>query len=476
MIGNRPTNCTAWMQRSVLLIAGLAAAGVCLGQTSQPANAKKPSFSIAISMPQVIKAESELLLEIVMTNTSEKDISYGIVFGEPPWQEFGIDLRDATGHPVPKTPAGYRSSLPLVGSAIRVPLAPGEVTHPQIILNRVYDLSQPGEYTVAVRRLDYASEIDVKSNTLTFRVPPSPQPHGNRKPAFAISLTTPFDSVKTGWQIPVQVAVKNLSDKGITLAVWEGLQNAAKKEPDESGFGWDVRDGKGNPVPLTKEGQALFNRDELPIGSFRFVPIEPGVVVEETRVVGGIYDVGSPGNYSVQVVLIDPTTNLPVKSNTLSLAVSDSAGLHPPFIITISSTPNLMGGNEVGLRICRTNISDHRIMLDNGTYLDEISVRDGQGAPVPLTEEGRKERQVEHYQILNGVDRTEVSSAVQNLQPGKNLCGEMSLNVDWDLSKPGKYSIQIIQPDYPDKAPGQKIEDLPTVKSNTIPWTVSQQH
>jgi hypothetical protein len=42
----------------------------------------------------------------------------------------------------------------------------------------------------------------------------------------------------------------------------------------------------------------------------------------------------------------------------------------------------------------------------------------------------------------------------------------------WEPRKPGKYTIQIIRFDYPDKTAGQELEDLQIVKSNTIPWTV----
>jgi hypothetical protein len=64
------------------------------------------------------------------------------------------------------------------------------------------------------------------------------------------------------------------------------------------------------------------------------------------------------------------------------------------------------------------------------------------------------------------------------LGPGENLCGVITLDAfdandtNWSLRKPGKYSIQIVCFDYPAKAPGQKIDELPLVKSNTITWTL----
>ena len=459
-------------------VVALALSGMSFAQASQPAATKQPSFSIAISMPPVVKAESEMLLEIAMTNASDKNIYYGVIAGWPAWQMFQIDLRDATGRPVPKTPVGQRVSNgpSAVTGVVSVPLAPGKVLRPQVILNRVYDLSRPGEYTVQAIRTDSASGVEVKSNILAFRVPPSPLPRHPDKPAISIALAAPFDSVRVGWQIPIAISVTNLSDEGTLLAVWNGQnRDATSKEPDEFGFGLEVRDSKGNPVSLTKQGQSLLNRDELPNGYFTFVPIPPRETATETRIVGGIYDIADAGKYSLQVVMTDPATNLLVKSNTVSVAVNDSAELHPSFIINISPEESFMKTDQFGLRICQTNISDHVIKLDNATFNREISLRDGQGAVVPLSTEGKKKMAEERENFDRG-DRGTDASHLWYLEPGENLCGVITLDVNdtfWEPRKPGKYSIQIVRFDYPDKTAGQKIEDLPMVKSNTISWTVT---
>ena len=443
-------------------------------KTAQRETVKQPSFSLAVELPQVIKAQSEMILEIKMTNISKADISYGVICGWPMWPMFRIDLRDAAGSPVPQTPAGQRISRgpSVVTCAVGFPLAPGKTLSPQLILNRVYDLSRPGEYTVQAHRTDTVSGKEVSSNRISFKVPPSAGPFIKGKPAFSVAVTAPFASVKPGWQIPVEIAVKNSSNKELNLAVWEGQnQDATTKEADEFGSGLEVRDSKGNPEPLTKDGQTLLNGDELPNGSFKFVPIAPGEIVEETRIIGGIYDVRAQGAYSVQVGLTDPTTNLPVKSTVTEVAVTNSAPFHPPFIIKVGPELSLAGDHQFALRICQTNISSRAIKVDNYMFLDEVALLDSRGNPVPLTVEGRRRTREERWFLQRG-ERGADASHSWELAPGGNLCGASTVNVDWDLSKPGQYSAQIIRLDYPDKAPGQVMEDLPTVKSNTILWSV----
>lgn len=421
-----------------------------------------------------------MLLEIAMTNTSNNDIGYGVIPGWPGWQMFQLDLRDDAGLPVPETPAGrgIRNGPGATSSAFTVSLAPGKVLRAQVILNRFYDLSKAGEYQAQVYRMDQATGLKVKSNVLTFRVPSPVLGTQPLKPAIAITIRSPFASVKAGWQIPIQVSVRNLSAQSINLALWNGRnRDFTSKEPDEFGFGWDVRDGLGNPVLLTKQGKALLTGEEMPAGDFAFVPISPGETVEQTRVVGGIYDVGSVGNYSIQVVLTDPTTNLPVKSNTVHVAVGRPVELHPPFIITIGPEESFTTDRRFGLRICQTNISDHAIRVDNGTFDQEISLRDKDGVPVPFNEKG-KERIAAGLKSFQSGDRGTDASHIWNLGPGENLCGVITLDAFdandaiWDIRKPGKYSIQIVRFDYPDKAAGQKMEELPLVKSNTITWTL----
>jgi hypothetical protein len=465
------------LPKCLLFLVGIAATSLAFSQ--QPVEPEQPSFSIAIGIPPVVRAGSEMLLEIAMTNTSNRGIGYGVIAGWPMWLMFQLDVRDGAGRPVPETPVGKRIRAgPQAASAVGFSLAPGKVLRPQLILNRIFDLSQTGEYTVQARRMDHATGLEVKSNVLTFCIPSRALSSHTLKPGISITITSPFEVVNAGWQIPIEVSVENLSPREINLALWSGQnRDFTSEEPDEFGFGWNVRDDHGNLVPLTKQGQAFLTGEELPNGYFAFVPISPGEMVEQTRIVGRIYDVGSAGKLTIQVVLTDPTTNLPVNSNTVNVAVGSPVKFNPPFIITIGPDESFTTDRRLGLRICQTNISDHAIRVDNATFDQEISLRDNDGTPVPFNEKGKKRITASLKSFQSG-DRGADASHLWSLGPGENLCGVITLDAfdandtNWDLRKPGKYSIQIVRFDYPDKTHGQKMDELPLVKSNIITWTL----
>jgi Carboxypeptidase regulatory-like domain len=436
-------------------------------KTPQSVPAPKPSSSVVINMPQVVKPESETLLEIATTNISDDDLPIRMICGWPSWAlAYKIDVHDAAGHPVPLSSVGHGLFQgPMAWSCSgAIQLKPGEIRREQVLLNRLFDLRQPGEYTVQVQS-KYPSNA-VHSNTVTFQVPsavPSIQPG---KPSFSISITTPFDAIKTGWEIPLEISVKNISDQEIKLATWDARdENEPRARAGEFGSGVDVRDAKGNLAPPGKQGQTFLNGDGYPDGDFAFVSIPPGESLEKVRAIGYIYNFSHPGTYSIQVVLADPATHVPVRSNILNVTVSDSAPFHPPFIVAIDPERTSAGYRQYDLRICQSNISDDSIKLDSRPFNDEFSIRDSQGAEPPLNKEGRRVEQfyeplIKLRGLYDGVD----------VPPGGVRCDYKNLSDYWDVSHPGKYSIQITRPDYPDKVPGQKNEDLPTVKSNTVIW------
>jgi len=449
--------------------------------TLSPSQASKPSFSITTNLlDSVIRPPSEMILEICMTNISDKDIHYG-VDGQPLWTMFRIDVRDSSGSPVSMTPAGRTAArgFGVVSGIISVPIKPGQSICPQLILNRVFNLSRPGQYQVEVRKYDTITGLLVTSKPLTVTVPPEAPAHKRTRHAFSIAITMPFDSVKAGWLIPVSIAVRNISNHDLSLAVWDGRnQDATIHTPDEFGSGIGVTGSHGMPAPLTMTGHDYRDRIDIADGAFILEPIHPGEVLQEIRCIGDLIDVTKPGRYTIQVVLTDPTNNQLVKSNLTTVTVTSGAQerqnslpVHPPFIVSIRLDQSLTAKREFPLLICQTNISDRNIVLDNASYAYEFRVLDSHGIKVPPTDLGRKA--LDYWTPYRRQHRPPAPSIAWKIAPGQSLCGIEDLAPGWDLSEPGTYSVQIIRYDYPDAAPGQGLDELPTVKSNILRFAVS---
>jgi hypothetical protein len=79
-----------------------------------------------------------------------------------------FDVRDSKGNAVPETKYYKQLHDPLTWHNFRRSiLAPGESTKDEATLNKLYDLRDPGEYTVQARRTDdFHSGAWVKSNII----------------------------------------------------------------------------------------------------------------------------------------------------------------------------------------------------------------------------------------------------------------------------------------------------------------------
>ena len=83
------------------------AASVSFAQPSQSPKFASPTCSIVADLPMdVVRASSELLLTIAMTNISDRVMGVGCGFRPPIWTTFGIDIRDDEGLQSPGIPFG----------------------------------------------------------------------------------------------------------------------------------------------------------------------------------------------------------------------------------------------------------------------------------------------------------------------------------------------------------------------------------
>ena len=186
-----------------LLVATLAEVSLALPQGGQA------PFSITISASDSdFKVNSEVKIRLVFKNTSTEEIPYmrGPGTGVEPHGEFFtiVEVHDAKGELVPQTryhrllrgkddtnanrAAPEKSGAaqptlerpeprPLIWRSFSgIMLKPGESRDEDIVVSKLYDLSQPGQYTIsASRRLsnvttDPHSKLVAKSNTLTIRI------------------------------------------------------------------------------------------------------------------------------------------------------------------------------------------------------------------------------------------------------------------------------------------------------------------
>jgi len=147
----------------------------------------QPPFSITISGNQTIfKAGSPIELQVIFTNTSDRGISlFWDKSNKAELSGFEVDVTDSQGH-VPKMFSTYNT---LTGSKARreaiadpanpgivissggeMILAPGKAERFRTDVSKLFDLREPGPYSVRLKRTDPASGAPVVSNVLKITI------------------------------------------------------------------------------------------------------------------------------------------------------------------------------------------------------------------------------------------------------------------------------------------------------------------
>jgi hypothetical protein len=139
---------------------------------------KKPEFSVTISTPNsTVESGSDIRLDITLTNVLERDILVGKVPRRGQAEiTFVIDVRDSEGKEPVETEYGIKvhgkskGPFGLNARVWSIRLKPGGTLKDYSLLNHIYDLSQPGTYTVKAHRIDAESNTVVESNVVTVDV------------------------------------------------------------------------------------------------------------------------------------------------------------------------------------------------------------------------------------------------------------------------------------------------------------------
>jgi hypothetical protein len=159
--------------RNILALVPLGVVALA-GVLAIPAEPAEPAIALQIKAEQdIVPSGSPSRVDITIKNVSSQPVGVRRERAEGSGeisQEF--DVRDSSGDPVPETRWGrrVREGPPIISSSILSIVAPGETAKDEVVLNRVYDLSLAGQYTVQAKRFDEVSKIWVKSNTITITI------------------------------------------------------------------------------------------------------------------------------------------------------------------------------------------------------------------------------------------------------------------------------------------------------------------
>jgi hypothetical protein len=148
---------------------------------------KVPSFSLAIKAEaDSVKAVSPVTIDVKLKNVSDHDTSLGMFYAGPNIELSGkIQIaqgdtkvletawgRRIMGHATKDDLDSDPSSAIVTGKDVNIALKPGGIYAYSLAISRIYDLSQPGKYTVQLQRLDDENETLVVSNKITVTVTP----------------------------------------------------------------------------------------------------------------------------------------------------------------------------------------------------------------------------------------------------------------------------------------------------------------
>jgi hypothetical protein len=124
-------------------------------------------------------------------------------------------------------------------------------------------------------------------------------------------MTNNKTTVPAGAEVKISITMKNVSRSQIVFEAAPGV-------PQLSGFRPDVRDARGQPVPLTYQGKKYFYGPYVTVSDI-LVPIEPGKTVTQEMELDKLFDLSRPGHYKIQVLRSDTQTKTWVKSSVLKL-------------------------------------------------------------------------------------------------------------------------------------------------------------
>lgn len=276
-------------------------------------NGEKPSSQLIIAAPEsTVEAGADIPLNITFTNSSHVTLRVMLSPEEAAEVGYMISVRDSQGRTVPKTDYYQKllNGVHWIGKFTE--LRPGENLEDDLLLNKLYDMSQPDVYSIQVKRPGMVfpeNAIPAQSNIITLTIVPSsgvakPAPANSpAHPSFGIDISASQYRVHVGTPVTFQIRLTNLSDHEIVIP-----QEAGKK--GELDFKVKVL-VNGEEAPKTSYGRTLDDvRASMPAENWKSVTLAPGKSFVENVTLSDLYDFSQPGRYLVHVERTDETVRI----------------------------------------------------------------------------------------------------------------------------------------------------------------------
>ena len=141
--------------------------------------------------------------------------------------------------------------------------------------------------------------------------PPLQQPVGGED--YTVAIGGPQDAVRTGSDVRVTIALRNVSNHQIAFAHKPGTNNP------EFSYRIEVKDAKGHLVEETAYGREALQHQQEESRMVEYV--QPGKAAVQTAHLAKLVNLNRPGRYTVQVSRKDAKSGVVVRSNELTLNV-----------------------------------------------------------------------------------------------------------------------------------------------------------
>jgi hypothetical protein len=185
------------------------------------------------------------------------------------------------------------------------------------LLNDLYDMTNPGVYTIRVRKIasgvDPTAGIDptqvVESNTITITVNDPPPP------TISIDLSTAAQKFSAGSEINADLAVTNISNDAISLPF-----DPKHPSAEENGFKLTGFVGAVSPNHAVRS-KGLYWWKGFSYQYQLYKTLQSGQTIHYSVPLSTILDIGAAGRYTLEARGIDPVTHLSVMSNPLTIVI-----------------------------------------------------------------------------------------------------------------------------------------------------------